>query len=270
MAFGRPRRRIAVGRAGHNLVCEPRADAWVSGGRARQRRGDGSPPPLPKGLLQTFATADALLPELQSGADLREAVGKRRAELGALVELYDAMHLLAHVSLSEATLDADTYRESDNTGLAYVVELVAAQLLTRPGRAGSQEHSPPLDAHVTAEVRRLTHEAALLESFRRWRATGSSADPESAARGRAAMHHLMLRNPGWPWQEHGVLRGLFDDPRFAAALQEELGFTAEDAIQCTDALSLMLPRQLQEHLHAAGAPAKRFDERHPAFAWASS
>lgn len=53
-------------------------------GRARQRRGDGSPPPLPKGLLQTFATADAVLPELQSGADLREAVGKRRAELGTL------------------------------------------------------------------------------------------------------------------------------------------------------------------------------------------
>jgi hypothetical protein len=239
-------------------------------GRARRRRGGGSPPPLPKGLLQTFATADALLPELQSGADLREAVRKRRAELRAFTEPYDAVHLLAHVSLSEATLDADTYRESDNTGLAYVVELLAAELLSRPGRAGSQDHSPPLDAHVTEEVRRLTHEAALLESFRRWRAAGGSADPESAARGRAAMQHLMLRNPGWPWQEHRVLRGLFGDPRFAAPLQEALGFTAEDAIQCTDALPIMLPRQLHEHLHAAGAPAARFDERHPAFGWASS
>jgi hypothetical protein len=239
-------------------------------GRARRRRGEGLPLPLPMGMLETFATADALVPELQSGADLGEAVAKRRAELGTFVEPYDAVHLLAHVSLSEATLDADTYRESDNTGLAYVVELVAAELLTRPGRTGGQDHSPPLDAHVTAEVRRLTREAALLESFRRWRAAGGSAEPESAARGRAAMQHLMLRNPGWPWQEHGVLRGLFDDARFAVSLQEELGFTAEDAVRCTDALAVMLPRQLREHLHAAGAPAESFDERHPGFAWAAS
>ena len=239
-------------------------------GRARRRRGDGSPPPLPKGLLQTFATADALLPELQSGADLREAIGKRRADLRAFVERYDAVHLLAHVSLSEATLDADTYRESNNTGLAYVVELLAAELLTRPGRDGSQAHSPPLAAHVTAEVRRLTHEVALLESFRRWRGAGGSADSESAARGRAAMQHLMLRNPGWPWQEHGVLLGLFGDTRFAARLQEELGFTADEAIRCTDALPVMLPRQIHDHLHAAGAPAESFDERHPAFGWAAS
>jgi len=186
------------------------------------------------------------------------------------MEPYDAVHLLAHVSLGEAILDPNTYREGDNQGLAYVVELVAADLLTRPGRAGSREHSPPLDARVTGEVRRLTHEAALLESFRRWRRAGGSADPESAARGRAAMQHLLLRNPGWPWQEHGVLRGLFGDPRFDALLREELGFSAEDAIRCTDALVLMLPQRLREHLHATGAPTERFDERHQAFAWASS
>jgi len=201
---------------------------------------------------------------------LRDAVTKRRSDLATFLEPYDAVHLLAHISLSEASLDADSYRESDHPGSAYVVELVVAQLLTRPGRRGSQEHSPPLDARVTAEIRRLTREAALLESIHRWRSAGSSADPETAVRGRAAMQHLILRNPGWPWQEHAVLRGLFGVQPFADQLREVLGFTVEDAIRCTDALTVMPLRQFSEHMRLAAASTEQFDEHHPAFSWAAS
>jgi hypothetical protein len=83
------------------------------------------------------------------------------------------------------------------------------------------------------------------------------------------MQNLMLRNPGWPWQEHAVLRGLFGQPRFSDVLKRELGFDAEDAIRCAEAPLSLLPRLMREHMVTAGAPAEVFDERHPDFAWAS-
>jgi hypothetical protein len=136
------------------------------------------------------------------------------------------VHLLAHVSLSETSLDADTYRESDNTALAYVVELVAAELLTRPGRTGSQEHSPALDAHVTEEARRIAHEAALLKSFRRWRSARGSAEPESAARGRAAMQHLSSATPAGRGRSMACSAACLAIRGSPTRWEEELGFVA--------------------------------------------
>ncbi len=181
-------------------------------GRARRRRGDGAPT-VPRNVLNVFETAEKLLPELQGGADLGEAISKRRAELRSLMAPFDAVHLLGQLSMSEMPLDADTYRETEHPGRSFVVELAAAELLTRTGRAGTSEHTPAIDARPLGEIRRLTHEAVLLESFRRYRSAGAFTSPEGAARGRAAMQNLMLRNPGWPWQEHGVLRGLFGEQR---------------------------------------------------------
>lgn len=237
-------------------------------GRARRRRGEDGPA-LPASVLKVFETAEKLLPELGSDADLDAAIRKRRDELRSLMEPYDAVHLLGQVSRGEMPLDADTYSESEHPGRSYVVELTAAELLTRAGRAGAREHTPAIDAHPLREIRSLAHQAVLLESFRRYRSAGAFASPEGAARGRAAMQNLMLRNPGWPWQEHTVLRGLFSQSRFSDVLKRELGFDAEDAIRCTEAPLVLLPRLMHEHMATAGAPAEAFDERHPGFAWAT-
>lgn len=238
-------------------------------GRARRRRGDDAPA-LPRNVLKAFETAEKLLPELQGGADLGEAIGKRRAELRSLMAPFDAVHLLGQLSMSETPLDADTYRETEHPGRSFVVELAAAELLTRTGRAGTSEHTPAIDARRLGEIRRLTHEAVLLESFRRYRSAGALTSPEGAARGRAAMQNLMLRNPGWPWQEHSVLRGLFGEPRFSEVLKSDLGFDVEEAIRCAEAPLTLLPQQTQNHLHNAGTPVEVFDETHPGFAWASA
>jgi hypothetical protein len=220
-------------------------------------------------VSEVFEMGEKLLPELQSGADLDVAVRRRRDELRSLIEPYDAVHLLGQVSRGEMPLDADTYIESEHPGRSYVVELTAAELLTRAGRAGAREHTPAIDAHPLREIRNLTHEAVLLESFRRYRSAGAFASPEGAARGRAAMQNLMLRNPGWPWQEHAVLRGLFSQSRFSDVLKRELGFDAEDAIRFAEAPLSLLPRLMHEHMATFGAPAEVVDERHPGFAWAS-
>jgi hypothetical protein len=237
-------------------------------GRARRRRGEEASV-LPSNVSQVFETAEKLLPELQPGADLGVAVQKRRDQLRNLTEPYDAVHLLGQVSRGEMPLDADTYSESEHPGRSYVVELMAAELLTRAGRAGAREHTPSIGSHPLKEIRTLAHEAVLLESFRRYRSAGAFASPEGAARGRAAMQNLMLRNPGWPWQEHAVLRGLFSQSRFSDVLKRVLGFDAEDAIRCAEAPLFLLPRLMHEHMQTAGAPAEGFDESHPGFAWAS-
>jgi len=231
--------------------------------RARRRRG-GDAPALPRNIVNVFETAEKLLPELQSGADPGEAIDKRRAELRRLMEPFDAVHLLGQLSMGEMPLDADTYRETEHPGRSYVVELAAAELLTRTSRAGTSEHTPAIDARPLGEIRRLTHEVVLLESFRRYRSAGAFTSPEGAARGRAAMQNLMLRNPGWPWQEQSVLRGLFGERRFSEALQRDLGFDVEEAIRCAEAPLTLLPRQIHNHMHNAGAPIEVFDETHPA------
>jgi hypothetical protein len=115
--------------------------------------------------------------------------------------------------------------------------MVAAELSTRTGRVGTSEITPAIDAHVLGGARDLCQEAVLLESLRRMGAAGDLATAESLARGRAASQHLMVRGPGWHWQEDETLRGLFGPKRLAERLKAALGFDVEDAIACSKAAS---------------------------------
>jgi hypothetical protein len=236
-------------------------------GRARRRRGEVPWQPLPGGVAEVFETAEALFPELQSGVDLSEAVSKRETALQSLTARFDAVHLLGQVTMGELPLNADTYRETEHPGRSYVVELVAAQLLTRPSRAGTEEHTPVIDAGPLGEIRRLTHEAVLLESFRRYRSARGFDSSESAARARAATHNLMVRNPGWAWQEQAVLRGIFEE--FSETLKRALGFDADEAIRCAEAPLALIPQRIGDHMQVAGAGVAAFDESHPGYTWAS-
>lgn len=239
-------------------------------GRARKRRGEQLYEPLPANFVATLERGQVLYPELQAGNDLRENVQRRREELRNLIARFDAGHLLAQVSMGEAITDPDSYRESDHLGQAYVVELLAAELLCRPGRQGTEAVTPPIDGRVLDEIRRLIQEAVLLETFRRHRAAGAKESPEGDARGRAATQNLMLRNPGWPWQEHDLLRGLFGEQRFAAALRKALGFDADQAIQLTSAALTLMTHRVHEHMSSAREGAASFDSNHPAHRWAST
>jgi hypothetical protein len=172
--------------------------------------------------------------------------------------------------MSESFTSPDTYRESEHPGLAYVIELVAAELIRRPGRHGSAANTPALDAHFTEAVRRLAQEATQLEMFRRYRAAGGLISPESAARGRAASQHLMMRAPGWPWQEHAILRGLFGPDHVAERLRSELAFDAEDAIKCSEAVAQDVPERLHRHMTNARERATEFAPGSEAYEWASA
>jgi hypothetical protein len=183
---------------------------------------------------------------------------------------FDAVHMLGHVVFSEAQIDPETYKESEHPAAAFVAEMVAADLLVRPGRAGTSEITPAIDAHVSESIRRLCREAVHLESIRRMLAAGGLSTPESSARARAARHHLMLRGPGWPWQEHETLRGLFGAERFAVRLRAVLGFDVEDAIACSEALPHLVLGRMETHMVGARESAVEFGEGHPAYRWATT
>jgi hypothetical protein len=227
-------------------------------------------PTIPRTVRDTFERGAALFAELQAGATLEEMIDRRQRELRELVSRFDAVHLLGQLVFSEAPMNPDTYSESEHAGAAYVVELVAAEFIVRPNRAGTSDITPAIDSHVLAPVRELCQEAALLESFRRMNAAGGLATAESSARASAAIHHLMLRGPGWPWQEHETLRGLFGPERVADRLRSTLGFDVDDAIACSEAVARLVGERLQAHMTSARATADHFDEQHPAYRWAAA
>jgi hypothetical protein len=113
-------------------------------------------------------------------------------------------------------------------------------------------------------------EATILESFRRQATARFWNDPEGAARGRAAAHHLCLRNPGWWWQEYETLRGLFGEKRFASRLHEQLGFDCEAAIAISDAVPSLVRDRMIGRMESARDDPGEFRAGNPAFDWAES
>jgi hypothetical protein len=204
---------------------------------------------------------------LGDGSDLDVEIARRRDRLAEVMAPHDAVELLGQLGLSMWFIDPDTYSESEHPGLAYVVEMVVAQLLRREGRSGT-EGVTAIDANVLEPVRELTAEATLLESLRRQVNAGFWSGPEGAARGRAAAHHLYMRSPGWWWQEHDVLRGLFDEERFATKLRAALGFDAEAAIRISEAAPHLVRDRVVAHMDAARDGSNDFAPGHPAYDWA--
>ena len=195
---------------------------------------------------------EAMLPTIRGAPDLRVEVEKRRAEVEALLAPIDAIHLLGNLALGELSFNPQTYSESEHPGAAHVMELASAILATRPGREGTRTATPPIGAHILDPLRRLLREMVLLEGLVRYRKSGALDGHEfGEARGRAAMQHLMLRAPGWPWQEGALMLDLFGAPHVADRLRRELGFDAAAAVACTETIPSLLPERIQEHGHRA-------------------
>jgi hypothetical protein len=222
---------------------------------------------LPANFRRSLELGAKVIGSLGKGADLEQEIASRRKALRDVLDSHDAVHLMGQLCMAESFIDPNTYAESEHPGSAYVIEMVAAELLRRGDRAGSREASA-IDANVLGPIRDLAAEAAILESLRRQINAGFWDGPEGAARGRAAAHHLYLRNPGWWWQEHETLRGLFGEERFASRHREKLGFDCEAAIRISDAVPDLTRDQLRNWMESARDDSRDFAAGHPAYDWA--
>jgi Holliday junction resolvase-like predicted endonuclease len=224
---------------------------------------------LPANFRRSFELGARVIGSLGDGADLEQEIAEKRRALREVLDPHDAVHLMGQLCMAESFIDPDTYSESEHPGSAYVIEVVAAELLRRDDRAGSRDASA-IDANVLGPIRDLAAEATMLESFRRQVTAGFWSGPEGAARGRAAAHHLYLRNPGWWWQEHETLRGLFGETRFADRLREQLGFDCEGAIAISDAVPGLIRDRMINRMESARDDPGKFEPGNPAFHWAES
>jgi hypothetical protein len=198
-------------------------------------------------VLERFA---AFAPALRAGADPAAEISRRVADVEEIFDPFDAVHLLGQFIYSETTM-SDDYVESEHSGAAYIVELVAAILTARPSRTGGADPEPAIDANTTKPTRELLQDVALLEGLRRHQALGSST--LGAAQARTAAHNLMVRGPSWPEQERELLLDLFAPKHLADALHERLGFDAAEAVACVEALADLVNHQLMEHKQRAWA-----------------
>jgi hypothetical protein len=185
---------------------------------------------------------------LSGNPDLPGEIESRRKQLVEILAPFDAAAVLGQLVLSEMSLAADTYVESEHPGVAYVVEMAAAVLVSRSDRSGSEAVSPAIDANVLGPLRELIVEMALLEGLARYLRTAAHTDDEglASAQRNAAIAHLILRGPGWPWQETALLEDLFAP--FSSKLKDALGFDAADAVACSSAAGELVPHRFSEHM----------------------
>ena len=239
--------------------------------RRRSRRESTKPPSAPPMFIRAVERHSQAAQEMASGTPPKVAIEMRRQALRALIAPADPVLVLGHLLNSEVPIDPENYRETAHEGLAYVAELVAAEVLLRPSSPPrSAETTPPLDGNFLDEVRRLTQEAMSFEVFQRYRNAGALGDPAGKARGSAALQHLMMRSPGWPWQEHDVLRSLFGPEHIDVAIRDSLGFGVADAIACCEVMTTLLPSRSYAHMQQARNEADEVNDGHPARRWAHS
>ena len=129
--------------------------ALFVGSSKKPRRRREAASGVPRTARETFERGAKLFGELREGTTLEEMIERRRRELRELLSRFDAVHLLGQLIFSEAPMNADTYSESEHAGAAYVVELIAAELIVRPGRVGTSVITPAIDANVLAPAREL-------------------------------------------------------------------------------------------------------------------
>lgn len=216
-----------------------------------RKRDVGSPEArLPANFRRAIERWERLAPTLGRDTDLPREVARRHKQLIELLAPHDAVAILGQLVLSEMPFIADTYVESEHPGAAYVVEMAAAVLASRPDRQGNKAVSPAIDANVLGPLKELIAEMVLLEGLARYQRTAHTDDERlTGAQRNATIAHLMLRGPGWPWQETALLEDLFS--RFSSELKDALGFDAADAVSCSNSAAQLVSQKFNEHMKNA-------------------
>jgi hypothetical protein len=197
-----------------------------------------APSDVPDGTREqiTAAIQEALL-EAESAAD---------QALQALESIFSGLNtfdLLGWYTLSQLSVDPETYSEPLHEGSAAKVEYVMLQALRLGYNHG--ERRPPEPQEWTDFIDAV--DAISRIPFLRELATASAAAPESGGDG-AMLSHIVrsheasVRSPGYPVHQERLLRELFTP--FADELKASLGIGLEDIISTSSALSTLVDTRL--------------------------
>jgi hypothetical protein len=212
-----------------------------------------------------------LLSEIPTPEDLSLAIEKRVTTIEEALEGYDALHFLANFCFANLPTHPDTYVESEEESSAAQVELLTAILLRRKSREGSAERLPPIGKEIHDTVREPLQELLSLLMFDGFSGAmkGAKSPQEAWVRARSASHSLHLHAPGFHWQQKAAIRALFCAEQIATDLRAALGFDAEAALACTEALEVLVNDNFatQRERTVSVAEAAKRGEQNQATEW---
>ena len=214
-----------------------------------------------------FSHLDAEHPDFPEYQRMRDAelaaLPQRRdqvySDLRALLEPHDAFDLVADLWLLNIPKDADTYRESADTGLVAVVELAAAILLERERREGNGDAEVQHQAiarEVNEHLVRLLELQSMQFMLDARLEAAEGGDDLAEIRAEARSHRMVVRGPSYPWQERKTLVDLFAAEHVREIVEAAAGFSIEQALALTNAAENVA----LDHLAARAARARSFAE----------
>lgn len=179
-----------------------------------------------------------------------------RAKIAELCEGHHAFDIVHAVWRTYGIVFADTLQSHKPDAPTRVAEYVAHVLLDRPDpnpvREPTQEEmrsfvSPEALGDLVVEI---LHGYPIWFTHRQMEE--SKLDPWLDLRSRFYMHRLAVSSFTYEWQEVATLHELFDP--FSEALRDEVGYHADDAIACVEAMGPLLHGRAMER----GRQAREF------------
>lgn len=165
------------------------------------------------------------------GAKARSETAEIEAALIEQMAPYDAFDIVGNMLLYNATIDPETYRESEHEGQIVDVEYAATLCLRRPDRHGTSDLRVPHAVGRQMEpwnrdIKRLLRLRGLGQM------AGIAGEPTQLGRARYEQfeRELLLRNHAYEWQEEAHLRSLFGAMTVERDLLRLVGFTIDDAL----------------------------------------
>lgn len=186
----------------------------------------------------------AELPPLDGGA---AEIAKIKQEIALDLAPYDAMHILACLTVTQLFTRSEIYSELDDDSAA-TIEWVASVLLERPSPLPTAEPAPP--ATMSAAIQRtldrtrgITMQAIMGARRRRDQAT-TALDAIAAE---VEVHDAVSRWPGYAAQARMLLERLAESADVATFLRGEIGFDLSQALQIEDAVGRFLTARFNAH-----------------------
>jgi hypothetical protein len=193
---------------------------------------------LPDRLLR------AELPPLNGGA---AEIAKIKQEIALDLAPYDAMHILACLTVTQSFTRPDVYSELDDDSAA-TIEWVASVLLERPSPLPVAEPAPP--ATMSGAIQRtldrtrgITMQAIMGARRRRDGATTALG----AIAAEVEVHDAVSRWPGYADQARSLIQRVAENTDVARALREKQGFDLSQALLLEDAVGRLLTNRFNAH-----------------------
>ena len=176
-----------------------------------------------------------------------ELIAKQATELEGILDRYDPLDVMAHISFMNMSGNPETYKEWAHEGQPAFVEYVTLLCLKKPHHTPSDPRDRFIDGSVLEDIQNRLKQ---IHSDTMWFFGTKHIEPNKAGppsvmeelQFESVTHGLFVRNPGYFQHLEDLLRGLFQP--LTAWMESNLGFSVDDAISFGQAIDRMVNRRV--------------------------